>query len=563
MTENADDGGDATAAHHASVDVPWRRLDRRMIAVDAVQAAASLVLLLATTWLFGDGGGGGGRWTVLAVAASGMLGAAADAYRWAVTHYRVSGELVERRSGVLVRRYRSVRRDRIRSVDVHAKMRHRLGGLRVVKIGAGQQSAAGEAAFDLDAVSVADARALRVLLLRRLPDPAPVDRGAQAGGPAAAPSGSPPDEQVLARLDPRWVIYNVLNVWALVMAVGLLWGGWWLLAAAGVDPADLVSGFVDRDGPGVGWGVAIAVAAITLIGVVGLAVNFFVEYWNFELARVPADDGGTVLRTRHGLLTTREVALDDRRMRGARIDEPLLWRPVGMSDTTVVTTGVDMSALSQPAAILPRGPIGVARRVTAAVLGTDPNPLDAHLNPHPRAALQRRLVRATLASAAIVALLAWLVATGVVSTAAVPLGLLSWPVTAGGAVIAYRALGHTICGPHLVVRSGLANRSTVALERSAVSTVAIRESVLQRRLRLRSVTVATSAGHGAYDAPDMDRDEAVVFAVEAAPGLLEPFLVRRDAMAAAPRGDGPPAAEPAGARGGVPTSASTNRRERR
>jgi putative membrane protein len=93
-------------------------------------------------------------------------------------------------------------------------------------------------------------------------------------------------------------------------------------------------------------------------------------------------------------------------------------------------------------------------------------------------------------------------------------------------VVAHRALGHAVVGPWLVVRSGLVSRRTVVLRRDAVSTIALRESVLQRRLGLRTVTAMSAAGWGAYDAPDLTADEALRFAVAAAPGLLDPFLER-------------------------------------
>ncbi|NEC21763.1 PH domain-containing protein, partial [Streptomyces parvus] len=78
----------------------------------------------------------------------------------AFTRYRITASHVELRTGVLVRVRRSIQRDRIRSVDIEAKPRHRLAGLRVVKIGAGQQAAAGDSALSLDAVDTAAARAL-------------------------------------------------------------------------------------------------------------------------------------------------------------------------------------------------------------------------------------------------------------------------------------------------------------------------------------------------------------------------------------------------------------------
>lgn len=496
-----------------------------MIVVDAVQVLVSFMLLAFAAFVFG-GSRGGGMWPVVAVAVSGVVAAAVDAYRWAVTRYRVTDEIVERRSGLLVRSHRSVQRDRIRSVDIHAKLRHRLAGLRVVKIGAGQQSTTGEAAFDLDAVSLADARALRTLLLHRSSSsesPVVLTSDEDVGDePVVADRG---DAQVLARFRPGWVVYNVFNVWAYVMALGLLWGAWWLLPAVNVDPGDIVGGVADWDALGVGWTIAIGVAVVTVVGVVGLGVHFFFEYGNFELARVPTDDDGSVLRTRQGLLTTREVARDDERLRGVQISEPLWWRWMGVADTTVITTGLNMAALSQPAAILPRGPIGVARPVAAAVLDTSPSPFDIDLRAHPRAALRRRVWWATSTSAAVVGVLGWLAATGVVSPVAVAVGAAVWPVALAAAVVAYRALGHAIDGDYLVVRSGLTNRATTALRRSAVSTVAIRESVLQRRLGLQTVTVMTAAGYGAYEAPDLLRQDAATFAADAAFDILAPFLI--------------------------------------
>jgi putative membrane protein len=514
---------------------PWSRLDRRVIAVDAVQVLASLAFGLLAGRVLPESGG---MFPVATVVAVGVVTALADAYRWVVTWYRVTPEHVERRRGVLVRSHRSVRRDRIRSVDVHAKLRHRIAGLRVVRIGAGQQAAAGESAFDLDAVSVAQAEVLRNLLLERRGvvaaesvEPVSIETESVEAGPGDTVASATPlahdlaPVEVLARLQPRWVLYNVLNLWGYVLAVGLLWGGYWFLSALGATPGSFVGGIVDWERLGVGVTVAVAFVALTLIGVVGLAVYFFVEYWDFELARVPTDDGRTALRTRHGLFTTREVSRDERRMRGVQISEPLLWRWLGMADTRVITTGLSMSATSQPSTILPRGPISVARPVTARVVSATANPLEAELIDHPPAALRRRLTWASALVAVVAASLVWLVTTDVLPAWTLWSVLAVTPLALGAAVIAYRALGHAVAGEHLVVRSGLTSRTTTALRRSAVSTIAIRQSVLQRRLGLTTVGAMTSAGHGGYDAYDLDAAEAITFAAAAAPGLLEEFLV--------------------------------------
>lgn len=123
--------------------VLWQRLHSRMIWVDIARSVASLIPAAVAIWVFGIDPGTGTLWPLIGVAAFGVLGASADALRWVFTRYRVTVGYVEQRTGVLVRNHRSIRRDRIRSVDIEAKLRHRLAGLRVVKIGAGQQTAAG------------------------------------------------------------------------------------------------------------------------------------------------------------------------------------------------------------------------------------------------------------------------------------------------------------------------------------------------------------------------------------------------------------------------------------
>ncbi|RSN54167.1 hypothetical protein DMH08_26860, partial [Actinomadura sp. WAC 06369] len=137
----------------------------RVTWVDLARSLLSLLPAVLSVSVFGVDPGSGGTWPLFGIAAVGVIRAAADALRWTFTRYRITPTHVELRTGALRRVHRSIRRDRIRSVDTEARLRHRLAGLRVVKIGAGQQAAAGESALALDAVSPADARALRRLLL--------------------------------------------------------------------------------------------------------------------------------------------------------------------------------------------------------------------------------------------------------------------------------------------------------------------------------------------------------------------------------------------------------------
>lgn len=537
MTADAVDGarptGTADSAPAATDEVQWQRLSVRVVWVDIVVSLLSLTPTAVAVWGFGVPVTFDALWPLIFVAVFGVTGAVSDILRWAFTSYRVTPFDIERRTGLFVRRHRTLHRDRVRSVDTAAKLRHRLAGLRIVTVGAGQQTGAGESALVLDALSRADAAALRSQLLDA---PAPSRAAASASGaPIVVETGgttAPHDPQdaavesveVFATFRPWLVVYNMFSIWAFLMAAGLLWGAFWFLSTFGIDLFGFVARLADWDA--IGWvGVTLlAIAAAGLLGASGLGITFLLGYWRFELARTRSGER-TFLRTRRGLLSTREVNRDESRMRGLTISEPVLWRWMGMADTSIITTGLNLWDAEEPAAILPRGPISVARRVARDVFGSA-NPLEVPLKRHPRKALYRRLWWATAVSAIAPLLLAVPAVTGVIP-AWIPWAALGlWPIALGAAVIAYRALGHTIDGDYLVVRGGLFSRSTSALRRDAVSTIAVRQSVLQRRIGLCTVSAMTAAGWYAYEAPDVPIADGIGFADDAAPGFLDGFRAR-------------------------------------
>ncbi|MGO1950051.1 MAG: PH domain-containing protein [Mycobacteriaceae bacterium] len=498
----------------------WSRLSSRVIWVDLALTVLSLVPALVAIAITRASATNDVVWPLIAIAAFGVIGAVGDLVRWMFTRYRVSDSHIELRTGVIVKQRRSLRRGRIRSVDIEAKLRHRLSGLRMVKIGAGQQAAAGESAFTLDALSREDALALQsALLSAATPDTALPDDGT---APDATPGAT--DEHVFATMNPRWVIYNMFNIWAYLLALGVIGGAWGITSMVGVDLAGLVSDLYDWGS--LGWlGIAVVVVVgVTLLGWVGLTLSFFTEFWRFELARVPGPEG-TQLRTRQGLFTTREVNRDENRVRGVQIAEPLFWRWLRVTDTHVITTGLDVWSLSDPAAILPRVHRDLARRTAAEVLGETASLFDVPLRRHPQVALARRLWWATLLTLAMAAVLGAVVYADLLPTWALWSLPVVWSLCLAGAFIAYRALGHAEVGPYLIIRFGLFSRATVILRRDAVSTIAVRESVLQKWLGLRTITVATAAGYGGYDIPDVASVEATELADASAPGLLDGFTV--------------------------------------
>lgn len=517
-------------APEAGAAQPWLRLNPKLIWVDALRVLLSLLPAAFALLVLDVESNAGVVGSVGAIALMGVAGAVADLVRWVRTRYRVTEEYVERRTGLFVRRHRSIRRDRIRSVDAEARLLHRITGLRRVRIGAGQVVTAGEPALVLDAVDRKVAEELRRQLLGVRPRAgaarAEEVRPAEEAGPSARapqPGDATPDGgRVLAVLRWWWVVYNIVGVWVCVAAAGVLWGAFWTTSLFGFDAAAWIGSLADWEALGPVRTTAVALAATGALGVLWMAGSFFTEHARFRLERLPAGDG-TVLRTTQGLFKTREITRDDSRLRGVSISEPLLWRWSGMADTSVITTG--LSVWSTASTVLPRGPRRVAYPVAAEILGAPRNPLAAPLLRHPRAALHRRLLWAVSATAAATVLIAWLGATtGFGGRAWWIAAAVLLPAAAGLAVAAHRSLGDAVAGDYLVVRAGAMTRTTSALRRDAVCGVRVRQSVLQRRLGLATFSASTAAGYGRYSAPDAGVRRVEELAAAVLPEHVRPLL---------------------------------------
>ena len=80
-----------------------------------------------------------------------------------------------------------------------------------------------------------------------------------------------------------------------------------------------------------------AVAALVLVAVVvASTVGYALAFWDFRLTRHPR---GTLHVTR-GLITTRATTIEERRLHGAEISEPLLLRMVAGARLIAIATGL-------------------------------------------------------------------------------------------------------------------------------------------------------------------------------------------------------------------------------
>ncbi|WP_017238642.1 PH domain-containing protein [Streptomyces sp. SS] len=497
---------------HGGADArEWRRLDPRTVLV-RVALFGGVLVGAALPVAFGLAGDRplwqAFAWVAAAVALA--LGAAvvAETVRFRRTRYRVGPDRVELHTGLLVVQRRSLARERVRSADLSANPLQRVFGLVKVRVGTGEHSG-GESPLELDLVTRAEGERLRRELLAR----------------SAGPSGAPDGDDTLAALDPRWIRFAPVSF--LVPALG----------GAAIGAVMQVSEWFGAQGKLIHWigdrfqDVSLAWMIVDLVllaavtGAVG-ALGLWVEmWWNYRLEREP---GGT-LRVARGLLTTRSVSLEERRLRGVELVQPLGVRLCGAARVDAVATGLAQDDGDEHADLknlLPAVERAVADRVAAQVLREPEPPTAAPLTAHPRAARTRRLRRALWAALVPVAVLAalGLLLTPVLLYVAAGCAVVLTPIAVLFALDAYRGLGHGVSGAYLVTRSGTLRRATVALQRSGVIGWTVRQSYFQRRAGLLTLTATTAAGTGAYDILDAGESEGLTFAAGAVPDLLAPFL---------------------------------------
>ncbi|MER7859233.1 PH domain-containing protein [Amycolatopsis japonica] len=492
----------------------WNTLDKRTLAVTAVMMTGAAVgAAIPTTAAIV--GGGAGFWVALAwVVAGGLVlvvgGVLADLFYWKGVRYRLTPERLETAFTLVFRSRKSLQRERIRNVDLTANPLHRLFGVAVVTIGTGSHESGGQGRIKLNPVSRAEAERLRAELLRR------------------AEIVETDEDAPLAELDRSWIRYAPMSF--LTPALGLAAGGGLMQVS---EWAGLQKGLIDwviglfRGIPLV-VAILILLAIAMLVGLVG-ALGLWVEmWWNYRLDR---EAGGT-LRVRRGLFTTRSISIEERRMRGIDLVEPLGNRLSGAARVDAIATGMRQSDDKDKTdyhTLLPAAPVATANRIAAAVLREPVSPTEAvRLTGHPRAARGRLLrwwIGSVVVLLAIFAILGFLL-TDVLLVIGAALGVVLLPASVLLALDAYRNLGHGITGRYLVGRHGTVRRSTFALERDGVIGWTVKQSIFQRRKGLLTVVATTAAGAGAYSVYDAGEEQGLLFAEESVPELLTPFLER-------------------------------------
>ncbi|HET6706538.1 PH domain-containing protein [Amycolatopsis sp.] len=425
-------------------------------------------------------------------------GVLAEYLRWRYTRFRCTAERLETEFRFAAHTRKSLPRERIRTVDLTANPLHRAFGVAALSVGTGQQER-----LTLSPLARTDAEALRADLLHRRPEPSTSD------GP-------------LATLEPRWIRYAPISFVAPTLgltAFGALFKvADWFGAGGG-----LLTWLLDLFGDlPLTTSILLLLVLAMVIGVAGALGVFAEMWWHYRLDREP---GGT-LRVRRGLLTTRSITLEERRLRGVELVEPLGARLAGAARVDAIATGMrqDHDDKTEAKTLLPAAPRATALDVAARVVGERVE--EADLVPHPPAARGRRLRWALLTALVpvLVLVLLGVLLTDVLLVVAGGVAVVALPVAILLALDAYRGLGHGRHGRYLITRAGTVRRGTAVLARDGVIGWTVKQSVFQRRRGLATFTATTAAGTGAYAILDAGTGEGLEFAAAAVPGVLTPFL---------------------------------------
>lgn len=425
-------------------------------------------------------------WALLVLAVLLLLALAAFYVSWRMHSFRIGEDAVEVRSGILSRRHRKARLDRIQGVNVSRPLFARLFGAAKLEVSVAGQ----DANVDLAYLGSAVADELRRDILRRASG-AKIDRAARETGgqgegagapvvPGATASGAPLAQRLAGLADEfgrgpfdvderapasvvriphlrmigaivlhGFTIALLLIVVLLVVTVSL--GQYWMLFAVL---------------PGV-------------LGSVGFYGRRFAKSVNFTIA--DTSDG---VRVGFGLLSTTNETLPPGRIHAVEVLQPLLWRPFGWWQIRINTAGhsSQKGAAGQPnTTVLPVGDLADAGRVLALIL---PALGDLPVAKRPGDGEQRGAALATGPG---------LVALGL--TGGPANGYTEAPSRARWLrPFSWRRTGYAVHDGIVLLRSGALWRRLVVVPLARMQSVEVRQGPLTRMLQLSSVQLHTVEG---------------------------------------------------------------------
>jgi putative membrane protein len=397
---------------------------------------------------------------------------------WRQARFRVLGDAVESVTGVVFRRRKRVRLDRLQAVDTVHPLLGRIFGLAELRL----ESAGGaDSRLTLAYLREDDAADLRAELLARaaglatartVPSAPAAPTGqpptAPTGQPPAAPTGQPPAAPAPSSPGPTGPPPQRLPG-----APARLEAPETILLE--VSPGRVIGAFL-RSGAAVSVGISLAVVAAVAIfareELFAVAIPVIVGTGGTVVwPRLAGDIGFTLaaspdgLRLRHGLTAKVSQTVPPGRVQAIRARQGLLWRAKGWWRLDMNVAGYGSADVAEVTTLLPVGNLEEVHRALWAVLP----------------ALGQPAARAALAAA--------------FEAPGRPAGFTCAPRAARVLdPIGWRRRAHVATATALVVRSGFWTREVVWVPHERTQGLAVSQGPIQRRLGLGSVVVASTEG---------------------------------------------------------------------
>ena len=400
----------------------------------------------------------GGVSPILLLLGLGML--LSPAIRYTRFRYEIVDATLVVQGGVLSRWRRVIPRERVQSVDVVQKLRHRTFGVVALRI---------------EAVGARHTEAAQVALL-----PQEADRirrwasgGTQNGQEAA---GQPEESPPLAVLGGRDLLLAGVTGGRVAVLAGLAGYGQDLIGEAFFDRATAAVGRLLPGAPFVVIVSVLAAAVLTVALLSSIALTVLV-YWNFTLSL----EGERLVITR-GLLERRRAQIPLRRVQAVQVDQNLIRRLLGLASLSVVVAGYSSEGEEnrESSVLLPIASGDKAWQVACRTLGAPDLSSVPIRRPPPRAGIHRGLGPTVLAIAA--------------ATSAMPalgsdfrLPYLLVPGVWLSAWLGWRSSGHSGVPGYVLVRWGILVRRTAIVPEPNIQHLQLTWSALQRAWGLASV----------------------------------------------------------------------------
>jgi putative membrane protein len=267
----------------------WRRRGGRLHPLTPIVRAARVLVSLAAIGTYNlERVRHAGLWLPVIVVGVLLVGLAASALSWAFTRFAIDGGEVHIDSGVLFRRSRQVRIDRLQAIDIVQPLLARALGLAELKL---DMAGGAEGRVRLGYLRLEEAQALRAALLAMA-----------AGLDHRTPEA--PQRPLVHCTGAAIVGSALLSTPALI---GFIW------------VAAFLAGAIASGHPGVFTG-----ALAGVVSVFSAVWQTIQQHFGFTVADSP--DG---LRLRHGLFETRSQTVPPGRVQAVRIVQPLMWRVFG------------------------------------------------------------------------------------------------------------------------------------------------------------------------------------------------------------------------------------------